>query len=99
MSLKIAARSFLAGSPGIAHGKDEIMFGAPKHVGDRLKAEYPAGTRVELIRMEDEYSRLKPGDKGTVTGVDDIGTIHVSWDCGSSLGIAYGEDSCRKISE
>ena len=99
MSLKIAARSFLAGSPGIAHGKDEIMFGAPKHVVDRLKAEYPAGTRVELIRMEDEYSRLRPGDKGTVTGVDDIGTIHVSWDCGSSLGVAYGEDLCKKISE
>lgn len=99
MSLKIAARFFLAGSPWIVHGKDEIMFGAPKHVVDRLKAEYPAGTRVELIRMEDEYSRLRPGDKGTVTGVDDIGTIHVSWDCGSGLGIAYGEDLCRKISE
>lgn len=75
------------------------MFGAPKHVVDRLKAEYSAGTRIELVRMEDEYSRLKPGDKGTVTGVDDIGTIHVSWDCGSSLGIAYGEDLCKKISE
>ena len=50
-----------------------------------------------MVRMEDEYSRLKPGDKGTVTGVDDIGTIHVNWDCGSGLGIAYGEDSCRKI--
>ena len=99
MSLKIAARFFLAGSPGIAHGKDEIMFGVPKYVVDRLKAEYPAGTRVELIRMEDEYSRLKSGDKGTVTGVDDIGTIHVSWDCGSGLGIAYGEDLCKKISE
>ena len=74
------------------------MFGAPKHIVDRLKAEYPAGTRVELVRMEDEYSRLKPGDRGTVTGVDDIGTIHVSWDCGSGLGIAYGEDQCRKVS-
>ena len=99
MSLKIVDRFFLAGSPGIAHGKDEIMFGAPKHVVDRLKAEYPAGTRVELVRMEDEYSRLRPGDKGTVTGVDDIGTIHVSWDCGSSLGIAYGVDLCRRVSK
>ena len=93
MNLRIAARFFLASYPVIVHGKDEIMFGAPKHVVDRLKAEYPAGTRVELVRMEDEYSRLKPGDKGTVTGVDDIGTIHVNWDCGSGLGIAYGEDS------
>ena len=99
MNLRIAARFFLVSSPEIVHGKDEIMFGAPKHIVDRLKAEYPAGTRVELVRMEDEYSRLKPGDKGTVTGVDDIGTIHVSWDCGSSLGVAYGEDLCKKISE
>jgi len=27
------------------------------------------------------------------------GTIHVRWDCGSGLGIAYGEDSCRKLTE
>lgn len=75
------------------------MFGIPKSVIAVLKKEYPPGTRVELIRMNDEFSRLKPGDKGTVSAVDDIGTVHVDWDCGSGLGIAYGEDSCRKISE
>lgn len=73
------------------------MFGAPKGIIDRLRIEYPVGTRVELISMEDEYRKLKPGERGTVTGVDDIGTIHVNWDCGSCLGVAYGEDSCRKI--
>lgn len=73
------------------------MFGIPMGVIEVLKKEYPPGTRVELVRMNDEYSRLKPGDKGTVIAVDDIGTIHVNWDCGSGLGIAYGEDSCRKI--
>ncbi|MBR5943537.1 MAG: DUF4314 domain-containing protein [Lachnospiraceae bacterium] len=73
------------------------MFGAPKQIVERLKKEYPAGTRVELVRMEDPYRKISPGEKGTVTGVDDIGTIHVSWDCGSSLGIAYGEDVCKKI--
>lgn len=75
------------------------MFGIPMGVIEVLKKEYPPGTRVELVRMNDEYSRLKPGDKGTVIAVDDIGTIHVNWDCGSGLGIAYGEDSCRKIAE
>lgn len=73
------------------------MFGIPQAVIDRLKAEYPAGTRVELVHMEDPYRKIEPGELGTVTGVDDIGTIHVNWDCGSSLGIAYGEDSCRKV--
>lgn len=63
----------------------------------RLKSDYSPGTRVILVKMEDPYTRLKPGEKGTVTGVDDIGTIHVNWDSGSSLGVAFGEDLCHKI--
>ena len=65
----------------------------------QLKSYYTPGTRVMLIRMNDPYTKLQPGTKGTVTGVDDIGTIHVNWDSGSSLGIAFGEDECRKIEE
>lgn len=62
-----------------------------------LRKKYPPGTRVELIQMNDPYSKLSSGATGTVVSVDDIGTIHVSWDSGSSLGIVYGEDSCRVI--
>lgn len=62
-----------------------------------LKKEYPAGTRVELVRMDDPYTKLRPGDRGTVRDVDDIGTIHVSWDCGSSLGVVDGEDEIIKV--
>lgn len=65
----------------------------------RLRSRYPLGTRVVLIRMNDPYTKLQPGEKGTVTGVDDTGTIHVNWDTGSSLGVIYGEDMCRKIEE
>lgn len=76
------------------------MYGFPSdEVVKRLREEFPEGTRVALVRMDDPYSKLEPGDRGTVKGVDDGGTIHVSWDKGSSLGIAYGEDSCRKLSE
>ena len=65
-----------------------------------LRDRYPKGTRVELVSMNDPYNRkLVPGCQGTVISVDSIGTIHVSWDCGSSLGIVYGEDSCRRIDE
>jgi hypothetical protein len=45
-----------------------------------LREQYKPGTRVELIRMSDSYTTLKPGNKGTVAAVDDIGTIHVQWD-------------------
>lgn len=64
---------------------------------ERVRAEYPAGTRVELVSMNDPYTDLKPGEKGTVTCVDSMATIHVRWDCGSTLGLAYGEDCCRRI--
>lgn len=72
------------------------MFEIPRAVIERLQREFPPGTRVELIEMNDPYTHILPGELGTVIGVDDIGTIHVNWDCGSCLGIAYGEDRCRK---
>lgn len=62
-----------------------------------IRDSYPKGTRVELISMNDPYTKLKPGDRGTVSRVDDIGTIFVHWDCGSGLGVVYGEDRIRKI--
>ena len=50
--------------------------------------------------MDDPYNKkLVPGCRGTVRWVDDWGTIHVNWDCGSSLGVVYGEDSCRKVAD
>lgn len=76
------------------------MFGIKKETLKRLKRQYPIGCRVELVQMNDPYStKLKPGCRGTVIAVDDIGTIHVNWDCGSSLGVVYGEDVCRKVAE
>lgn len=68
-----------------------------KEIVDRLRLEYPSGNRVELVRMDDPYSRLRPGNRGTVEFVDDTGTIFCRWDCGSSLGIVYGADVIRKL--
>lgn len=63
---------------------------------DSIKRMYPAGARVVLVSMNDSYSaKPAPGDVGTVAFVDDIGTVHVDWDCGSSLGAVYGEDHIR----
>ena len=65
-----------------------------------LRDQYPKGTRVELVSVDDPFNtKLIPGCQGTVVSVDSIGTIHVAWDCGSSLGIVYGVDSCRKVAE
>lgn len=62
-----------------------------------LRERFPQGTRVELVKMDDPQAP-PIGTKGTVKGVDDIGSIMVAWDSGGSLSVAYGEDICRKIS-
>lgn len=64
---------------------------------EHLKKVYPAGTRVELVYMDDPYTKLTPGLKGTVKVIDDMGTIFVAWDNGSGLGVAYGVDQIKKI--
>lgn len=61
-----------------------------------LKKQYPAGTRVECISMNDPFAVFE-GEQGTVVVVDDIGTIHVKWDNGRRLGLVPGEDSFRVL--
>lgn len=64
---------------------------------ESIRREYPAGTRVELIRMDD--AQAPPiGTKGTVLGVDDTGSLLMQWDNGSGLNVVYGEDMVRKLS-
>ena len=71
-----------------------------KEALQRIREEYTEGTRVELTRMSDPYrTNLVPGCKGTVRLVDDMGTIHVIWDIGSSLSVVYGEDACKVIQD
>ena len=72
---------------------------------DRLRAvaksyqeRYPAGTRIVLLHMGDDPNPVPDGTKGTVIYVDDIATVHCQFDNGRSLGLAYGEDSFRKLS-
>ena len=63
-----------------------------------LRERYPAGTRVELVQMDD--AQAPPvGTKGTVRGVDDMGSIMVAWDNGSGLNVVYSVDICRKVVE
>ncbi len=69
-----------------------------KNTVERIRTEFPVGSRVELVKMDDPQAPTI-GTKGTVIGVDDVGTIHVSWDCDGSLGVAYGEDVCRLIQQ
>lgn len=69
-----------------------------KNTLQALRERYPKGTRVELVQMDD--AQAPPvGTKGTVRGVDDMGSIMVAWDNGCGLSVAYGADICRKVVE
>lgn len=61
-----------------------------------IKRNYPAGARIELIKMDDPQAPPK-GTNGTVICVDDAGDILVNWDNGSSLNVVYGVDIVRRI--
>ena len=58
-----------------------------------IREQYPPGTRIRLNSMDDPYAPILPGTEGEVDFVDDIGTIHMKWDNGRTLGIVPGEDS------
>lgn len=69
-----------------------------KDTVERIRRDYPAGTRVELVRMDDTQAPLA-GTLGTVLGVDDTGSLLMRWDNGSGLNVVYGEDIVRKVGD
>ena len=66
---------------------------------DFTRSSYPSGTRIVLSRMNDPFSPVEPGTRGTVRYVDDAGQIGVAWDNGRSLSLIPGEDSFRKLTQ
>lgn len=61
-----------------------------------LRESYPNGTRVVLLKMDD--AQAPPvGTLGTVRCVDDIGSLLVDWDNGSTLHVLYGVDEVEPI--
>ena len=56
-----------------------------------IREKYKLGTRVRLTKMDDAYAP-PIGTCGTVSFVDDTGSIFVNWDNGSTLAVVHGED-------
>ena len=74
------------------------MRGMTQEILASLREQFPQGTRVELLRMDDPQAP-PAGTMGTVIWVDDSGSIMVAWDGGGSLNVLYGVDECRKVGE
>ena len=69
------------------------------HIVEITKQHYPKGTRIEVIEMGDDPRPIPSGTKGTVDVVDDMGTIHCTFDNGRRLGLIPEVDRFRKIEE
>lgn len=67
-----------------------------KEIVEQVRRQYPTGTRLELLHMDDVQAP-PTGTKGTVEGVDDTASLLVAWDNGSHLNVIYGEDEVRRI--
>lgn len=62
----------------------------------KIQEQYPEGTRIELIFMDDKHSP-KDGAIGTVRKVDGIGQIHMVWDDKSTLPLVVGVDKFKVL--
>ena len=69
-----------------------------KAIVESLRRQYPVGTKVRLVSMDDPYAPLV-GTIGEVLGVDDAGSILVKWSNNSLLSVIFGVDEVRKIDE
>lgn len=57
----------------------------------RLPSKSLEGRKVRLIHCNDPHTVLVPGLEGIVDLVDDLGTVHVKWDNGRSLGLVWDD--------
>jgi hypothetical protein len=61
------------------------------------------GKRIELIRSDNPYADLNPGDRGTVVDVSELSSedkpfkVWVLWDSSSRLTILEGRDDYRMV--
>ena len=54
------------------------------------------GMRIRMLSMDDKLP-VDEGMEGTIHNIDDLGTLHVKWDDGRSLGVIPGIDNYQLL--
>ena len=63
-----------------------------------MKKQIKIGDRIELIEINDTWTKLEKGSKGTIKKIDEKqDLIWVDWDNGEKLAILDGVDIYRLI--
>ena len=62
------------------------------------------GDRVKLVFTDDQYTKLKPGDRGTVRSCDWLDfskewQVWIKWDSGSNLAMVIPHDSISRVGD
>ena len=68
-----------------------------RRLAERHRQSYPKGTRLMLLSMEDPYSPVPPGTRGSVEFIDDMAQIFMHWDNGRTLPLNSDVDSFRRL--
>ena len=62
------------------------------------KKQYKIGDRIELIDINDTWTKLEKGSKGTIARIDETqDLIWVDWDNGEKLALLDGVDTFKLI--
>ena len=83
----------------VAHLQSEFLkkFRLEVHIMAYNKAREEKKWRLWKEAEEKQLRSLGVSEKDIVTYIDAQGTIFVDWDCGSSLGLIYGDDIFRIV--
>ena len=66
---------------------------------ERIRKQYPKGTKVRLNSMPEDPRPIPAGTVGSVQFVDDIGSVFTNWTNGSGRAFIPGTDSVSIITE
>ena len=65
-------------------------------IKNEIKKKYPIGSIIKLIKMDDPYAP-PTGTIGKIVDIDDIGSLLIRWENGSSLRVTAYDDKIEIV--
>ena len=65
-------------------------------IKNEIKKKYPIGSIIKLTKMDDPYAP-PIGTIGKIVDIDDIGSLLIRWENGSSLRVTVPDDKIEIV--